>query len=259
MGQNDFIERKFREEGRGAVYFEHKRKRESREVKKVAKRARRLKGIKAKLFNKQRYREKVNLKKTIKAHEEKSVRAVGRPANEAPVPAYLIDREHNTSQKVLSNMVKQKRREKAGRWAVPVAKVRALNEAEMFQVLKSGKRKQKSWKRVINKLTFVPENFVRKPPKYERFIRPAALRFRKVNVTHPELKTTFYLDIVGVKRNPQSALYTSLGVLTKGTILEVNVAELGLVTQNGKVVVSKYAQITNSPENDGCINALLLV
>lgn len=85
------------------------------------------------------------------------------------------------------------------------------------------------------------------------------MRMRKVNVTHPDLQTTFYLDIVGVKKNPQSALYTNLGVLTKGTIIEVNVSDLGLVTQTGKVVLSKYAQITNNPENDGCINAVLLV
>ena len=54
-------------------------------------------------------------------------------------------------------------------------------------------------------------------------------------------------------------MYTSLGVITKGTIIEVNVSELGLVTQGGKVVWGKYAQVTNNPENDGCINAILLV
>jgi len=47
--------------------------------------------------------------------------------------------------------------------------------------------------------------------------------------------------------------------LTKGTILEVNVSELGLVTTSGKVVWSKYAQVTNNPENDGCVNTVLLV
>lgn len=112
---------------------------------------------------------------------------------------------------------------------------------------------------MIKKVTFVGDNFTRKPPKYERYIRPMALRYKKANVTHPELKTTFMLDILGVKRNPQSALYTTLGVITKGTILEVNVSELGLVTQSGKVVWGKYAQVTNNPENDGCINAVLLV
>lgn len=93
-------------------------------------------------------------------------------------------------------------------------------------------------------------------------------------MTHPELKATFQLPIIGVKKNPSSPLYTSLGVITKGTVLEVseshskhdsisnikvNVSELGMVTQGGKVVWGKYAQVTNHPENDGCINAVLLV
>lgn len=62
-----------------------------------------------------------------------------------------------------------------------------MTEAEMFSILKTGKRGRKAWKRVINKATFVPESFTRKPPKYERFIRPSSMRFKKVNVTHPEL------------------------------------------------------------------------
>ena len=82
---------------------------------------------------------------------------------------------------------------------------------------------------------------------------------KKANVTHPQLKTTFMLDIISIKKNPQSVLYTGLGVITKGTIIEVNVSELGLVTQGGKVVWGKYAQVTNNPENDGCINTVLLV
>ena len=39
-------------------------------------------------------------------------------------------------------------------------------------------------------------------PKFERFIRPSGLRFKKAHITHPELKTTFNLDILGVKKNP---------------------------------------------------------
>ena len=42
-------------------------------------------------------------------------------------------------------------------------------------------------------------------------------------------------------------------------VIEVNVSELGLVTTSGKVVWGKYAQVTNNPELDGCINAVLLV
>ena len=238
----------------------NRRKSESRMAKKISKKAQSLRGIKAKLFNKTRYQEKVNIRKAIKAHEEKKADVKSKKENkDQAVPVYLMDRETTNSNKVLSNMVKQKRKEKAGKWEVPIAKVKSMSEAEMFQILKSGKRGKKAWKRVINKVTYVPENYTRKPPKFERFIRPTSLRFKKANVTHPELKTTFYLDIVGVKRNPQSSLYTTLGVITKGTVVEVNVTDLGLVTQTGKVVLSKYAKVTNNPENEGCINAILLV
>lgn len=116
-----------------------------------------------------------------------------------------------------------------------------MTEAEMFSVMKSGKRKRKAWKRKIDKVSFVGDNFTRKPPKYERYIRPSGLRFKKANVTHPELKTTLLFDILAVKKNPQSSLYTNLGIITKGAILEVNVSELGLVTTSGKVIWSKYA------------------
>merc|ERR1712232_161547 len=175
------------------------------------------------------------------------------------IPAYLLDREGVSRTKILSNMIKQKRKEKAGKWQVPIPKVKAMTEDEMFKVLRTGKRKKKAWKRIVTKISFVGDNFTRKPPKYERYIRPAALRMKKAHVTHPELKMTFCLDIVSVKKNPQSALYSTLGIITKGTIIEVNVSELGLVTQAGKVIWAKYAQVTNNPDIDGCINAVLLV
>lgn len=108
-------------------------------------------------------------------------------------------------------------------------------------------------------VTFVPPGFTRKPPKYERFIRPTGLRMNKASaagstrlrpppsaagveagtqtpvhnphrpinrhpivyclqahVTHPELKATFQLEILGVKKNPNGQAYTGLGVVTKG-------------------------------------------
>ena len=40
---------------------------------------------------------------------------------------------------------------------------------------------------MVTKVTYVGEGFTRKPPKYERFIRPMALRFKKAHVTHPEV------------------------------------------------------------------------
>ena len=74
---------------------------------------------------------------------------------------------------------------------------------------------------MVTKATFVGPGFTRKPPKYERFIRPTGLRFTKAHVTHPELKCTFNLDIISVKKNPNGPMYTSLGVMTRGTIIEV--------------------------------------
>lgn len=198
------------------------------------------------------------MKKTIKMHEQKDVKKTQK-LPEGAVPAYLLDREGENHSKILSNTIKQKRKEKAGKWNVPLPKVKGVAEDEIFKVLKTGKKQTKQWKRMITKATFVGEGFTRKPPKYERFIRPMGLRMKKANVTHPELQTTFQLPIIGVKKNPQSPLYTQLGVLTKGTVIEVNVAELGLVTTGGKVIWGKYAQVTNHPENDGCVNAVLLV
>ena len=200
------------------------------------------------------------MKKTIQQHSERTNKhKVEEDAAPGAIPAYLLDREQTSRAKVLSNTIKQKRKEKAGKWEVPLPKVRPIAEDEMFRVMRSGKRQKKSWKRMITKATFVGPGFTRKPPKYERFIRPSGLRFTKAHITHPELKCTFQLDILGVKKNPNGPMYSSLGVLTKGTVIEVNVSELGLVTPGGKVVWGKYAQVTNNPENDGCINAVLLV
>jgi ribosome biogenesis protein NSA2 len=260
MPQNEHIELHRKRFGRRLDAEERERKKEARSVHRRAEFAQKVHGLRAKLYNKQRYSEKAAMKKTIAMHEEKE----GKQSNndvvpKGAVPAYLLDREGTNRAKILSNTVKQKRKEKAGKYDVPLPKVKSMSEAEIFKVVKSGKRQKKAWKRLITKATFVGEGFTRKAPKYERFIRPRALRFTKAHVTHPELQATFQLQILGIKKNPQSALYTQLGVITKGTVIEVNVSELGLVTNNGKVVWGKFAQVTNNPENDGCVNAVLLV
>ena len=94
----------------------------------------------------------------------------------------------------------------------------------MFKVVKTGKKTaKKAWKRMITKPTFgmIPTNpsplhqlpelvltfhslvgpdFTRRPVKYERFIRPMGLRYKKAHVTHPELKVTVQLPIISVKK-----------------------------------------------------------
>ncbi len=65
-------------------------------------------GIKAKLLNQRRYKEKVQMKKTISMNEEKEVESGNADAvPKGAVPAYLLDREGTTRAKVLSNTIKQ--------------------------------------------------------------------------------------------------------------------------------------------------------
>lgn len=260
MAQGDYIEQHRKRHGVRMDQHERDRKREARSVRRRSQMAQKLTGIKAKIYNKQRFKEKAAMKKAINMHfESDKKKKEEETVPEGAVPAYLLDRQQESRSKVLSNTLKQKRKEKAGKWDVPLPKVRPIAEDEMFKVIKTGKREKKQWKRMVTKATFVGDSFTRKPPKYERFIRPMGLRFKKAHVTHPELKTTFCLAIIGVKKNPSSQMFTQLGVITRGTIIEVNVSELGLVTNSGKVVWGKYAQVTNNPENDGCINAVLCV
>lgn len=63
--------------------------------------------------------------------------------------------------------------------------------------------------------------------------------FKKAHSTHPELKATPCLPLVGIKGNPASSLYTTLGIVSKGAITEVKVRELGLMGQGGKVTWGK--------------------
>ncbi|KAL6928425.1 Ribosome biogenesis protein [Hanseniaspora valbyensis] len=276
MPQNDYIEQHIKQHGRRLDHEERVRKREAREAHKISKNAQNLTGWKGKQYSSKRYKEKVELKKKIKAYEENLIRKKNKNKDgddgnnglgDDALPTYLLDRKQNNQKgkdsdnlaKAISSSIKQKRLEKTTKYSVPLPKVKGISEEEMFKVIKTGSKKSKSWKRMITKHTFVGENFTRKPVKLERFIRPSALRQKKANVTHPELKVTVQLPILSVKKNPQSSIYTSLGILTKGTIIEVNVSDLGMVTSSGKVVWGKYAQITNEPDRDGCVNAVLLV
>jgi ribosome biogenesis protein NSA2 len=157
------------------------------------------------------------MKKQIKQHEQRNItQSEPTPSTDGAVPTYLLDRAQEKTAKQLSSMVKQKRKEAAARFSVPLPKVRGMAEEEVFKVLKTGKSKGKSWKRVITKPTFVGEGFTRRPVKMERFIRPMGLRMKKANVTHRELAVTVQCPIIGVKKNPNNPMYTQLGVLTRG-------------------------------------------
>ncbi|KAK7970699.1 ribosome biogenesis protein n [Apiospora saccharicola] len=241
MPQGDYIDRFRKLNGRRLDHEERTRKKEARQAHKQSEDAQNLRGLRAKLNQQKRHKEKIQLRKQLKAHEERDV-------------------NNPSTAKALSTSIKNKRKDAAARFAVPLPKVKGIAEEEMFKVLQTGKKvNKKSWKRMVTKPTFVGPDFTRRPVKYERFIRPMGLRYKKAHVTHPTLGVTVMLPIIAVKKNPSNPLYTQLGVLSKGTILEINVSELGLTTTTGKVVWGRYAQVTNNPENDGCVNAVLLV
>ena len=144
-------------------------------------------GLKAKILHAKSYAEKVELKKRLKAHDERDVKQSTSQAPEGALPTYLLDREQQRDAKLLSSAIKEKRKDKAAKYSVPLPRVRGIAEDEIFKVMRTGKSKSKSWKRMVTKATFVGEGFTRKPVKLERFVRPMALRYKKANVTHRKL------------------------------------------------------------------------
>ena len=93
--------------GKRFDHDERKRKKEARKTKLIAKKAQTLHGIKGKLYAKERYKEKVQMKKNIKAHEEKEATATSsKKVEEGAIPTYLLDRNEVNRTKVLSNMIK---------------------------------------------------------------------------------------------------------------------------------------------------------
>lgn len=99
MPQNDYIERHIKQHGRRLDYEERKRKREAREVHKVAEKAQKLTGWKGKQFAKKRYAEKVAMRKKIKAHEQSKAKGSSKPLadNGEALPTYLLDREQTNT------------------------------------------------------------------------------------------------------------------------------------------------------------------
>jgi ribosome biogenesis protein NSA2 len=185
MPQNEYMERWRKLHGRRLDHEERSRKKAAREGHKASEDAQKLTGLRAKLMQKKRHHEKIQMKKQIKAHEERNVKssAPAEPSS-TPLPQYLLDRSNPTNAKALSSAIKNKRAEKAAKFSVPLPKVRGIAEEEMFKVVKTGKKTaKKGWKRMITKPTFVGPDFTRRPVKYERFIRPMGLRYKKVYKT----------------------------------------------------------------------------
>ena len=144
MPQHEHMERHAKLHGRRFDAEERERKKEARLAHKRSDFAQKVHGIRAKLYHKRRYKEKATMRKTINQHSERDNKHADDDAvADGAVPAYLLDRQGVSRAKVLSNTIKQKRKEKAGKWEVPIPKVKPVADDEMFKVMRTGTKRQK--------------------------------------------------------------------------------------------------------------------
>jgi len=118
MPQNEHIERFRRLYGRRLDHEERTRKRAAREGHDLAEKAQNLRGIRAKRFAEKRHQQKIQMKKAIKAHEERNVKTTAEKESAGPIPTYLLDRNIPNNAKALSSAIKNKRADKAARYSV---------------------------------------------------------------------------------------------------------------------------------------------
>ena len=82
------------------------------------------------------------MKKQIRQKEESNVKSAGpQEPSSTPLPQYLLDRSQPTNAKALSSAIKNKRKEAAAKFSVPLPKVKGISEEE-----KTGKKTaKKGW------------------------------------------------------------------------------------------------------------------
>ena len=121
------MEKWAKEHGRRFDHEERVRKRHAREPHHLASTSQNLRGLKAKQFAEKRRKEKIQLKKKIRATEQKDVKtAEDATDSREPLPQYLLDRGKGGEAKALSSKIKEKRNEKAAkvRWEVAISLLR---------------------------------------------------------------------------------------------------------------------------------------
>jgi ribosome biogenesis protein NSA2 len=92
--------------GRRLDHEERLRKKTAREDHKESDNAQKLTGLRAKLYQKKRHHEKIQLKKQIKEERNVKSSAPNEPSS-TPVPRYLLDRFNPTNAKALSSAQEQ--------------------------------------------------------------------------------------------------------------------------------------------------------
>lgn len=144
MPQNEYMERHRSLHGRRLDHEERTRKRIAREGHEASNKAQNLRGLKAKQYAEVRRKEKIQMKQKIRAKEEKKVKGDGgAEESKEALPQYLLDRSKGNEAKALSSQIKEKRKERAAKFSVPLPKVRGITEDEVFRVIKTGKKTHK--------------------------------------------------------------------------------------------------------------------
>lgn len=84
------------------------------------------------------------MKQKIRAKEERKVKGAGEESeSKEALPQYLLDRSKGNDAKALSSQIKDKRKEMAAKFSVPLPKVRGVAEEEVFKVVKTGRKTNK--------------------------------------------------------------------------------------------------------------------
>ncbi len=144
MPQNEYIERHRKLHGRRLDHEERVRKRTAREAHQTSYKAQNLRGLRAKQYAESRRKEKIQMKQKIRAKEEKNVKGAGQEQeSKEALPQYLLDRNKGNDAKALSSQIKEKRKERAAKFSVPLPKVRGVTEEEVFKVVKTGQKTAK--------------------------------------------------------------------------------------------------------------------
>jgi len=104
-------------------HHERMRKKEARIVHKRSAYAQQVFGLRAKLYHQKRHAEKVEMKKKIKMHEEKKNKHEEEgPVAPGAIPAYLMDRKNQSTAKILSNTIKQKKKRESWKMECTITK-----------------------------------------------------------------------------------------------------------------------------------------
>merc|ERR1711977_345012 len=134
MPQNEYINHHRKKYGQRFDFESKNTKREIRKIRKRADYARKSLGIKGKICAMKHRSEKAQMERITTIHHKTEDRLKvddGTPKNS--VPAYLLERGHTNSVKLMSESIKLKRKEKAGKWELPLPKVRSIKEEEIFK------------------------------------------------------------------------------------------------------------------------------